>query len=87
MRMTAAFPGARPRRGKTTPTNVSLDATLVAEAKKLGVSISQAASQGLEEAVGKARAERWLAENRNELQSYNDWIESNGLPLEEYRLF
>ena len=51
------------------------------------MSISQAASQGLEEAVRKTRAERWLAENRASFDSYNDWVEANRLPLEEYRLF
>jgi antitoxin CcdA len=87
MRMTAAALNKALRRGKTTPTNVSLDAALVAEAKELGVSISQASNRGLEEAVKKARAARWLEENKGALDSYNDWLEANGLPLEKYRLF
>lgn len=80
MRMTAA-----PNR--KTATNVSLDAKLVAEAKALGVSISQASNRGLEEAVKKARGERWLEENREALESSNAWVEANGLPLAKYRLF
>ena len=87
MRMTAAALNKALRRGKTTPTNVSLDAALVAEAKELGVSISQASNRGLEKAVKKARAARWLEENKGALDSYNDWLEANGLPLEKYRLF
>ena len=87
MRMTAALQKAPARRGKTTATNVSLDAALVGEAKALGVSISQASNRGLEEAVKKARAEQWLEENKAALDSYNDWVEANGLPLEKYRLF
>ena len=87
MRMTTAFLKTQTRRGKTTPTSVSLDAALVSEAKQLGVSISQASNCGLEAAVKRARAERWLAENRAALDSYNDWVEANGLPLEKYRLF
>jgi antitoxin CcdA len=75
------------RRGKTTATNVSLNADLVAEAKELGVSISQASNRRLEEAVKLARAERWLEENKAALDSYNAWVEANGLPLEKYRLF
>jgi antitoxin CcdA len=74
-------------RRKTTATNVSLDAELVAEAKTLGVSISQASNAGLAEAVKKARGERWLEENREALDSYNAWVETNGLPLAKYRLF
>jgi antitoxin CcdA len=81
MRMNA---GAKIR---TKPTNVSLDAALVVEAKALGVSISQASNRGLEEAVKKARAEAWLEENRAALDSYNTWVEAHGLPLEKYRLF
>lgn len=87
MRMTPAFLRTYARRGKTTPTNVSLDAALVAEAKQLGVSISRASNRGLEEAVKKARAEHWLEENKAALESSNAWIEANGLPLEKYRLF
>jgi antitoxin CcdA len=37
--------------------------------------------------VKKARAERWLEENMAALDSYNEWVEANGLPLEKYRLF
>jgi len=72
---------------RTKPTNVSLDAALVEEAKALGVSISQASNRGLEDAVKKARSERWLEENRDALDSSNAWVEANGLPLARYRLF
>jgi antitoxin CcdA len=87
MRMNVASQKTPARRGKTTPTNVSLDAALVAEARNLGVSISQASNRGLQEAVKAARAERWLEENKAALDSYNDWVEANGLPLEKFRLF
>lgn len=76
--------GVRPR---TKPTNVSLDAALVQEAKVLGINISQASNWGLEEAVKKARAEKWLKENREALESSNSWMEANGLPFAKYRLF
>ena len=72
---------------RTKPTNVSLDASLVEEAKKLGVSISQASNRGLEEAVKKARRERWLEENKEALDAYNDYVAEHGLPLAKYRLF
>lgn len=73
--------------GGTRATNLSLSAALVDEAKALGVNISLAAASGLEAAVAKRRAERWLAENSDALKSYNDYVEKNGLPLEKYRLF
>lgn len=71
----------------TRPTNVSLDAQLVAEAKALGVNISLASAWGLEQAVAKARAEHWLKENRAALASSNAFVEANGLPLQKYRPF
>lgn len=74
-------------KSRTKATNVSLDAALVEEAKKLGVNISLASASGLEQAVKKARAERWLEENKAALESSNAWIEKHGLPLAKYRLF
>lgn len=74
-------------KARTKPTNVSLDATLVAEAKELGVNISLASARGLEQAVKEARGKRWLEENMEALESSNAWVEANGLPLEKYRLF
>ena len=71
----------------TRPTNLSLSAALVDEAKQLGVNISLAAAAGLEQAVARRRAERWLEENGSALNSSNEWMEVNGLPLADLRLF
>ena len=84
-----ASPFSKPLKGSapTRATNLSLRAALVDEAKELGVNISLAAARGLEEAVKRARAERWLVENRAALDAYNEYVEKNGLPLEKLRLF
>ena len=71
----------------TRATNLSLSAALVDEAKALGVNISVAAASGLEQAVAKRRAERWVEDNAAALDSYNRYVEKNGLPLEKLRLF
>jgi antitoxin CcdA len=71
----------------TRATNLSLSASLVDEAKALGVNISLAAASGLEQAVAKRRAERWIEDNAAALDSYNEYVEKNGLPLEKSRLF
>jgi antitoxin CcdA len=73
--------------GRSVPTNVSLDAALVAEARELGVNISKASLAGLEMAVAKARRERWLQENAAALEGWNDYVEANGLPLSGLRQF
>ena len=86
MRMNAPL-HKRSRGSSTRATNLSLNAALVDEAKELGVNISLAAAQGLEQAVKQARADRWLEENRRALESSNEWMEANGLPLADLRLF
>jgi antitoxin CcdA len=68
-------------------TNVSLNPEHVAEARELGINLSQACEKGLVDELKKARAAKWLEENREALDSYNTWVEANGLPLEKYRLF
>ena len=88
MRMNIQSNSGRSKRGAVTrATNLSLSASLVDEAKSLGVNISLAAARGLEEAVAQARSERWLKENRSALDSSNEWMEANGLPLADLRLF
>ena len=49
---------------------------------------------GLEDAIAivksnssRGRAARWLEENRAALDASNDWVEANGLPLANKRLF
>lgn len=72
---------------KRTPTNVSLDSSLVAEARELGVNISKASAAGLEQAVAKARADRWIRDNEGALSESNRYVETNGLPLQTLRQF
>ena len=67
--------------------NVSLAESLLAEAKDLGLNVSQAAEAGLARAVSDKRAEVWLKENAEAIAGYNDYIEKNGLPLDEFRMF
>jgi len=72
-----------PRRG----TNVSLSPEVLAEARELGINLSQASERGLRQAIAEARTALWLEENRAALESSNAWIEANGLPLAGKRLF
>lgn len=68
-------------------TNLTLSASLVAEAQKLEVNLSQAAEMGIAAAVSRRRQEVWLAENREALESSNAYVEEHGLPLARYRNF
>jgi antitoxin CcdA len=69
------------------PTNLSIDASLLAEAKELDVNISRAAEEGIAKAVADEKARLWLEENKEALESSNRYVEKHGLPLARYRLF
>ena len=69
------------------PTNVSLDRTLVEEARALGINLSQACERGIAAQLVQVRGERWLAENRAAIEASNDYVEQHGLPLARYRQF
>lgn len=88
MRMPIRTISERSSRGAANrATNLSLNAALVDEAKALGVNISLAAAWGVEQAVARTRAERWIEDNAEALDSYNEYVERHGLPLEKFRLF
>ena len=84
-----AFPPPLARRNASArkSTNVTLAFSLVAEARELGVNVSQAAEVGIAAAVARRRQERWLAENQDALDSSNAFSDLQGLPLARYRKF
>ena len=69
------------------PTNLSIDARLIAEAKDLDINISRIAEDGIARAGAEEKARLWKIENREAIESLNAYIEENGLPLEEFRQF
>lgn len=81
------MPNALHKSAGRTATNVSLDHAYVAEARDLGINISQACERGLIETVKEARAARWREDNREALDGYNRYIAEHGLPLEKHRQF
>lgn len=68
-------------------TNVSLSEDLVAEAKALGINVSQACQSGLAAEVKKAREAAWKEENRGAIESYNAYVREHGMPFDEFRSF
>jgi antitoxin CcdA len=74
---------AQPRK----PTNLSLDAALLTEAKALKVNLSRAAEEGVRHAVAAAKSEQWIATNAAALRSSNSYVEKHGLPLDSFRQF
>jgi len=73
--------------GPKRPTNVSLDAALVEDARALGVNVSAACEAGLRQELRSAREAAWLAENAEAIAAYNAYIDTHGVPLARYRQF
>lgn len=69
------------------PTNVTLPEPLLQEARDLGVSLSQACERGLREVVAETRAAKWLRDNHDAIEAWNEYVAKHGLPLAEYRQF
>ncbi len=68
-------------------TNVSLDATLLDEAKALGINVSRACERGLAQQIAEERGKQWLEENRAAIAASNSYVERHGLPLARFRQF
>ncbi len=76
-------PAASPRRA----TNVTLPEALLQDAREMGINLSQACEQGLAAAVAETRRQRWLAENQDAMDAWNEHVAAHGLPLAAYRQF
>ncbi len=69
------------------PTNVSADAALVAEAKALGINLSRVFEEGLRERVAAAKRAKWLKDNADAIEQYNELIENEGSFGDQARTF
>jgi antitoxin CcdA len=67
--------------------NITMSADIIADAKALGINVSQVCERGLAEEIRETRNARWRAENREAIEASNAWVEEHGLPLARYRLF
>lgn len=67
--------------------NISIESRLIEEAKELGINISRAAEESIAKAVSDEKSRRWLLENKEAIESSNEYVRRNGLPLAKYRLF
>ncbi|WP_327631984.1 type II toxin-antitoxin system CcdA family antitoxin [Paraburkholderia sp. MPAMCS5] len=68
-------------------TNVTLPVDVYQRAKELGINFSRACEQALRQAITAEEGRRWALENTEFIKNINDWVEKNGLPLAEYRMF
>lgn len=60
------------------PTNLSINADLLAKARDLNINLSATLEHALAEVLRQRQREQWLAENRAAIEAYNQQIEANG---------
>lgn len=69
------------------PTNVSIRADLLAEAKARRINLSATLEAALEAVLRTSRQEAWQAENREAMAAYDKHVERDGLFADRVRLF
>ncbi len=68
-------------------TNLSINSDLLRQAKELNINLSQQVEGYLSELVRKTKEQQWREENADAIAAYNERVEQDGLPLEQYRTF
>lgn len=68
-------------------TNVTLPETLLREAREIGINLSQACERGLTAEIADTRRRRWVEENREAVDAWNEYVAEHGLPLAAFRQF
>ena len=72
---------------RRTSVNTSIDSQLIKDAKALGINISRAAEAGIAKAIAAEKTRRWQEENKEAIESSNEYVRRNGLPLAKHRPF
>ena len=67
--------------------NLSINADLLQQAKRLNINLSQTLEQHLAEIIRQAQRRLWLAENQSALDEYNRRIEKHGTFSDGLRRF
>ncbi|WP_244507852.1 type II toxin-antitoxin system CcdA family antitoxin [Mesorhizobium sp. ORS 3428] len=53
----------------------------------MSIDIRRAAELGIANAIAAEKTGQWQEENKDAIESWNDYVRQNGLPLAKYRLF
>ena len=68
-------------------TNLSINSDLLRLARELGLNLSRELEARLMETVGKDRRARWLADNADAIDAYNERVEKHGVFSDGLRSF
>ncbi len=75
----------RPKLGPKRSVNLSINAEIHEAAKAQGINLSQTLEDVLAKLTEDARVTKWREENRDFIESYNAYIERNGVFGEEFQ--
>lgn len=78
---------ARARQVAKRATNLSLSVDILDAAKSLQINVSQLCDSYLREVVRREQERRWRLEHADFITAYNATIETEGLPLDEWKTF
>lgn len=73
------------KRGPKRAVNISVDAALLAEAKALGLNLSQTCEEALRQKVREEKIRRFQDESREAIEAHNKFVEENGIWSEKLR--
>lgn len=68
-------------------TNLSLNSDLLKQSRALKINLSATLEQALKEKLAQTEAKKWVAENRNAIKAYNEFVEQHGCFGDEFRDF
>jgi antitoxin CcdA len=77
--------GPGPKPGPKRAVNLTIDAEILAAAKAQGINLSQTLEDELRKRTQQARDAKFREENRKAIDSFNRFIEKNGIFGEEFR--
>jgi len=69
------------------PTNLSVNSDLLKKTKALNINLSATLEQALRTKLAMNLEKKWKKGNKRAIQTYNDFVEDNGLFADEYRTF
>ncbi len=69
------------------PTNLSINSDLLQRAKVMNINLSATLEQALTDLLLQKEKEQWLQENKQAINQYNDFVETNGVFSDGLRSF
>jgi len=68
-------------------TNLSINSDLLAKSRALKINLSATLEQALNGQLAEVEAQKWLKENKNAINAYNEFVDEHGCFGDEYRSF